>query len=549
MPMRRGLDLSLCTLSAVLIFMGFPTALAPENSFWPTLWVSHVPLLFLLRDKAPAQAFRWGLLCGVLTNAGGYYWLAEMLERFGHLPSPVAYLGLALHSLHVGLMWGFWAFLINRVTNTTRVPLEWIAPAAMVAIELAWPRIFPAYMGNSQYLFAPVMQVVDLVGIYGVTFLLYHVNAVLFLWLRARIEGRKTPVRALGVAAFLVTLALGYGLVRIDQVDALVAAATKLRVGLVEGDVGIFESEPLDKRRDHLRIQQRLTADLESRGAELVLWSESAYRMSYDGEPGLPQSITRLPPAQTPLVSTHREDQFQRTPQADIYAPIRGFKVPTLIGATSARPREVPRYEGDTPDAYFNSAFLLDGDGQVHGRYDKNYLLIGGEYIPLSEYFPWIFKLIPSAGDLTPGKSLKTIDADLWGKGLVRLGVLICYEGILPAFARGLSSERPHFLVNMTNDDWFGDTAERHLHFALAVPRAIEHRLAFARVTLTGVSAFVDPVGRIVSQTPVTGEDTLMWDVPLLQSQTVYQRFGDAFALLCLGLTLAAYFWGRVRRA
>jgi apolipoprotein N-acyltransferase len=219
-----------------------------------------------------------------------------------------------------------------------------------------------------------------------------------------------------------------------------------------------------------------------------------------------------------------------------------------LLGATTSAPRAAPRFEGDVSDAYFNSAVLLDGDGTIHGRYDKNYLLIGGEYIPFSEYFPWIYKLIPAAGDLEPGRSLDPVVADLWGQGPVRIGVLVCYEGILPGFARGLAAGEPHVIVNMTNDDWFGRTAERYLHFALTIPRAIEHRRAFARPTLTGVSAFVDPAGRIVSQTPVTGEDTLLEDVPLLTLPSLYPRIGDVFAWLCTVVLGAAYAFGRWRR-
>ena len=110
------------------------------------------------------------------------------------------------------------------------------------------------------------------------------------------------------------------------------------------------------------------------------------------------------------------------------------------------------------------------------------------------------------------------------------------------------TGQRPHLLVNITNDDWFGKTAERYLHFALTVPRAIEHRVAFVRGTLTGVSAFVDPVGRIEAQTSPSDPETLVRAVPLLQSVTVYQLIGDAFAWLCLVLTLGFYVQGRWRR-
>ena len=542
--MRRAWDLTLCALAAVMTFIAFPTALAPEWTFWPLLWVSHVPLLWLLRDKDPKQAFRWGLACGTLINAGGYYWIAEMLERFGHLPTPVAALGLALHSVYVGLMWGAWAWVNNRLANTTSLPVQWVAPLSMVTVELLTPRIFPAYMGNSQYLFTPIMQIVDVTGIYGVTFLLYRVNAVFFLWCRSLVEGRPQPRAATWSTAAMLAGALVYGFIRIAQIDAQAEAAPKLEVGLVEGDVGIFESETPDRARDHLLVQQRLSKALEDDGAQLIIWSESAYRM-----PEVPRhGAAQVGPSNVPLVADWREDKAKRTSYDDRMAPQRGFSTPLLYGSTSRAERPAPRFEGDTPDAYFNSVFLLDDGGRVQGRYDKNYLLIGGEYIPFSEYFPWIFKMIPAAGDMAAGTTLKALEADLWGLGPVRIGVLVCYEGILPGFARGLAAERPHFIVNGTNDDWFGLTAERWLHFALTIPRAIEHRVPLLRPTLTGVSAVVDPTGRIVQHTAPTGVETLRAAVPLMQSQTVYQQVGDAFAWTCVALTFGALAFGRLRR-
>ena len=542
--MRRAWDLTLCALAAVMTFIAFPTALAPEWTFWPLLWVSHVPLLWLLRDKDPKQAFRWGLACGTLINAGGYYWIAEMLERFGHLPTPVAALGLALHSVYVGLMWGAWAWVNNRLANTTSLPVQWVAPLSMVTVELLTPRIFPAYMGNSQYLFTPMMQIVDVTGIYGVTFLLYRVNAVFFLWCRSLVEGRPQPRAATWSTAAMLAGALVYGFIRIAQIDAQAEAAPKLEVGLVEGDVGIFESETPDRARDHLLVQQRLSKALEDDGAQLIIWSESAYRM-----PEVPRhGAAQIGPSSVPLVADWREDKAKRTSYDDRMAPQRGFSTPLLYGSTSRAERPAPRFEGDTPDAYFNSVFLLDDVGRVQGRYDKNYLLIGGEYIPFSEYFPWIFKMIPAAGDMAAGTTLKALEADLWGLGPVRIGVLVCYEGILPGFARGLAAERPHFIVNGTNDDWFGLTAERWLHFALTIPRAIEHRVPLLRPTLTGVSAVVDPTGRIVQHTAPTGVETLRAAVPLMQSQTVYQQVGDAFAWTCVALTFGALAFGRLRR-
>ena len=541
--MRRFLDIVLCVLAGTLTFMAHPTALAPEYTFWPLIWISHVPLLWLLRDKAPRSAFWWGTLCGIIINGGGYYWLTELLMTFGHLPWPVAFAGFLAHSIYQGLIWGLWAWFINRIGNTTSVPVQWSAPVVMVGLEFAVPRLFPAYMGNSQFPFLPVMQIVDVLGIGAVTFLIYRVNATLYLWLRAVVEGRQRPMRATVATAVMLAATLIYGGVRIGQYDARVAEAPTLKVGLVEGDIGIFERETEEKRINHLLIQQHLSAELEARGAELLVWPESAYRRTW-----LPRGVKQIPPAVTPLVSDYLADVRRHTPRAERDAPIRGFQTPLIFGGTSIEPRKEPRFEGDANWRGFNTAWLLDADGKVWGTYDKVYLLLFGEYIPFSQFFPWIYKLIPSAGDLEAGDEIEVFEADLWNRGPIRIGVMICYEGILAGFTRGLADRRPHFIVNLTNDDWFGQTPERYLHLALTIPRAIENRVPFVRVTNTGVSAFIDPVGRIVKMTRPTGPETLLWDVPLLQSITVYQATGDIFFIACLLATLGLYGWGRWRR-
>ena len=547
--LSRAGDLALCVLAGVLTFLAFPTAWAPELNLFFLIWVAHVPLMWVLRDKPPKQAFWYGLFAGTVTFGGGYYWIGEMLVTFGGLHWSIAGLGVVLHSVQLGLMWALWAWMVNRIVNTTRVGIEWAAPLAMVAVELAMPRIFPAYMGNSQYPFPAVMQISDLFGVPAVTFLIYRVNATLYLWLRARVEGRDRPKRIAWVTAAMVGATLVYGAGRIVQFDARAEAAPKLKVGIVESDIGILMTEPPIKRVNQLLIHQGLSAKLAAEGAELIVWPESSYRVRRPfGDYYLPRTAKRFPPSKAPLVSDFRQDRG--TSLADRHAPIRGFDVPLMFGSTTARPRTTPRWEGDFPISPYNTAWLLDRDGTVAGAYDKVYLLLFGEYVPFIEHFPWLYRKIPTLGNLEPGASLDVVEGDLWKDkgGPIRFGILICYEGILPGFARGLADQRPQILVNMTNDAWFGDTAERWLHFVLTVPRAIEFRAPLVRSTLDGVSAFVDPVGRIVSTTRVGEPETLLWDAPVMGAVTVYQLIGDVFAYACLLLTLCLYGYGRWRR-
>ena len=526
-----------------MTFMAFPNAWSPELNLWWMMWVSHVPITLWLLDEragpalgAPGAArwgFWWGYLCGFIINTGGYYWISELAETFGHLPPAVSNVVLLLHSALVGLIWGAWGALLRAAGG--RVEVAWLSPVAMVAAEHFMPRIFPAYMGDCQQPFLPIMQVADLFGVSAVTFLLYRVNAELALLWRAWRAGGAWRGRAasLRVTGAMFTLALLYGLVRIPMVDAEVAAAPKLRVGVVEPNIGIFEAEPTDRRRDHLLVLQRLSQRAVEQGAELVIWSESAYRMG-----GLPGGVTRVPPSSAPLVESWREDEQRRTPRADRVAPQRGFRAPLLMGAGAVEVDPQTKEQ-----RYYNSAWLLSAEGEVLGRYDKIVRLVFGEYIPLGDVFPIFYKWLPSAARVERGDGVRALTLPLAEGAEARLGVLICYEGILPGFARDVFDLNPDVLINLTNDAWFGLSAERYLHFALALPRAIESRRAFVRATLNGVSAVVDPVGRVVEWTRPTGEEVIVRDVPLMRPWTLYQVIGDLFAWVC-ALVALRWWWG-----
>ena len=180
----------------------------------------------------------------------------------------------------------------------------------------------------------------------------------------------------------------------------------------------------------------------------------------------------------------------------------------------------------------FNSAYLLDEDGRLLGRYDKIVLLAFGEYVPFVEYFPQFYEWVPAAGALEPGTEVKPMTLTR-ATGNVEIGPLICYEGILPGFVRDVMTHNPSLLVNITNDDWFGRTAERYLHLALVIPRSIEQRRSMVRSTLTGVSAFVDPAGRLIMPTKMVDPEVVDWKAPLLSKTTIYQLGGHHFSTVC----------------
>ncbi|MEI6610341.1 MAG: apolipoprotein N-acyltransferase, partial [Deltaproteobacteria bacterium] len=187
---------------------------------------------------------------------------------------------------------------------------------------------------------------------------------------------------------------------------------------------------------------------------------------------------------------------------------------------------------------FYNSAYLLSSDGEVKGRYDKVHLVPYGEYVPLRNVFPFIRRLTAGIGDFSSGGGyfpLSTADR--------KIGVLICYEGILPFAARMYKNESADILVNITNDAWFGSTSAPYQHLSMTIFRAVETRLYLVRAANTGISAIVDPRGQILASTNIFQRDSLKGNVKLLKIPTFYAKYGDLLVGVSFILCILCLLW------
>ena len=211
--------------------------------------------------------------------------------------------------------------------------------------------------------------------------------------------------------------------------------------------------------------------------------------------------------------------------------------IPTIFGAV------LYRIDPDRP-RYFNTALASDINGDIKGRYDKQFLLAFGEYLPLGDTFPILYKWSPHSGGFSAGTSLEPVPIEIQGT-THKVSVLICYEDILPGFTNGVVAHAdPELLLNMTNDAWFGDTNEPWQHLALSKLRAVEHHRYLVRSTNSGVSAVIDPNGGVVEGTlshpfeTETHDATIHW----LHGWTVYEIVGDVpWYLVSLAIVVAAF--------
>jgi apolipoprotein N-acyltransferase len=182
---------------------------------------------------------------------------------------------------------------------------------------------------------------------------------------------------------------------------------------------------------------------------------------------------------------------------------------------------------------YYNSAFLVDAAGNVNGRYDKAHLVPFGEYVPMKKWLPFVNKMVEGVGDFDTGENGRTIK---WQKSSI--GILICYEIIFPTLSRAMVQNNASLLVNITNDAWYGRSSAPYQHFSMSVFRAVENRRSIIRAANTGISGFIDPSGSVIETTQIFKDAVITQKVPMLQVETLYSRFGDVFAMTCLGLSV-----------
>ena len=187
-----------------------------------------------------------------------------------------------------------------------------------------------------------------------------------------------------------------------------------------------------------------------------------------------------------------------------------------------------PQTDGSELVRHYNGAILLGPDGRIAASHAKQHLVPFGEYVPLRPYLPFLEPLVVSIGDFAAGTSDEPL-----ALGPMRLGMLICYESIFPEIARQSVTRGANLLVNLTNDAWYGRSSAPHQSMAMAVFRAVENKRALVRATNTGISGFVDPVGRIVERTGLFVEAALVSRMPLLDGQTVFNRQGHLFGPAC----------------
>lgn len=468
-------------LSALLVALSFSSFNA-----WMLAWFGFIPLFFVLNNQNKAKAFLAGFSWGFVFWSFTIYWLV-------HVTLPGTVILIIYLSVYSGIFAAFFSLISQRCVAGRLL----FIPSLWVCLEYLRSYLFTGFpwavLAHSQYSNLPLIQITDLSGSWGVSFLIILVNYSLYL---ALTRARKQAFFGLIIPAVIVLCCLFYGYIRLGQADGLMRQATeKAKICVIQADI------PQELKWDEYaagfitQSYQDLTQEASLEAPELIIWPEAA-------APGLFGKDRKL---------------FE-----DIFALPKGAKSNLLLGAVS-------RIEGE----YFNSALFVGQDGRLKGVYHKLHLVPFGEYVPLKNLFPFLEGIAP-IGDISPGKEYTIFEKP------AKFGVLICFEDLFPELSREFIKRGALFLVNITNDAWYKQSSASYQHLAASVFRAVENKVYLVRAANTGISAFISPAGRIVSSVSKKGKLIFVRgfkteDIYFVAgTATFYNRYGDYFVYLCL---------------
>lgn len=483
LPLKVAYPLSF--VSGLIYWLAFPGV-----DIWPLSFVALVPLFVSLEGQRPKHGFWLGWTAGFGMTISGFYWLSYTLQVFSGFPLPLCWLFQGILCAYQAGRIGMFGWLATRgaLRGWGRGLTLCLAFAAS---EQAFPLLFKWFYGATVHQVPVLLQFAELGGPIAVSLVLVAANYALTELVLSRLQKRAVHKPALLGFAVPVVAAI-YGLIRIPMVDSAAAASEKVEVGLVQANMSLMgkrknKREGLDR---HLRLTRQLTEAKPP--LDLVVWSE------------------------TSVMSAVQEDEADRQLRRQFTTTLG---VPALFGSVLVRPVQDAREY-----VLFNSALLTDKAGSIVGRFDKQILLAFGEYLPFGETFPVLYEWSPHTGRFQAGTSFKPLKL-----GDHEIATVICYEDLLPSFVNRVMSEgEPELLANLTNDAWFGDSEEPWQHLALAKFRAVEHRKFFVRSTNSGVSAFMDPVGRVISNTKTFEEEAQRASLRWMKGKTLYTLWGDA---------------------
>ncbi|MHC1726916.1 MAG: apolipoprotein N-acyltransferase [Syntrophobacteraceae bacterium] len=500
----------LSIISGLLLTAGFPK---PEMFYFS--WIALVPLLYSIWGKTGKQALLLGYICGVVHFVTCWFWIRHAIYQYGGFSFITALLILLLLCCMMAVYFAVFALIAQKFE---KMPLLYVFALPFVWVSIEWARAhfpfsgFPwSNLGYSQTPLNRLIQVADITGVYGISWLVLLGNTVIAGFVRKYFR-RVGPT----VLAACIIAVLFYGFWRPENIRAVQNQTVPLNIGVIQGNIAQNEKwEPAFHAQTISRYELFSKEALKDNPQpDLLFWPESAMPFFYGIDENLSQEVNRI---------------------------VKETGKPQLFGSLG-----VTLVEGKA--RLLNRAYLLDEHAELKGAYAKQHLVPFGEYVPLSNILFFVSQ-IAYGGELgfVPGRDSGPL---LYNDR--PLGVLICYEVIFPEISRQTVRKGAQVLMNMTNDAWYGDTGGPYQHLEMSRWRAIEFRVPLVRAANTGVSAVFDATGQECGRLPLNTGGFLTCSVHPMPYLTFYARYGDLFAwfsVFAAGCAIAYRFiYSRSRR-
>lgn len=471
--------------------------------WWALVWVCLTPLIVALyREESSWRAFGLGLSTGLVFFTGTCHWIGNVLQAYGGMSGLGASLLFLLLACHLSSFYGLFAWSLARLSSRWGLRALLMTPALWVSTEYLRAHVLTGFpwclLGYGLVDAERLSQVATVTGVYGLSLLAVLMSGALAGVL---IEPSKRTLVWLG------SLALGLaGLSEVLGFTRSELTRPQQSVRLVQANISLDQAWDASSKQAMLDELDRLSRaetpklEMDADSCRLILWPETPAPFYFNND----REFRR------------RAEHLARSTASYFLFGFVDFR------AAHGRGERNP----------YNSVALLSPAAQTVSQYDKVHLVPFGEYVPYASLFFFVDKISTEAGNFSPGER---IVVSPMGKG--SLGTFICYEAVVPDLIRKFARDGAQVFVNVTNDAWFGESAAPFQHLMMARMRAVENCRYLLRAANNGISAVVDPFGRVVSRIQRNQRTALESSFEFRKELTLYSRYGDWLAWLCLALS------------
>ncbi len=508
----------LSILSGILLILIFP-----EFNLEFIAWVALIPLFIAInKSKGFRESFFYGFISGLLFYAGILYWIVYTVHVFGNLPYYISIFALLLLSsylaLYIGFFAGFTKIMINPAIKNTKINKYFVSlsfilvPSCWVFFEYLKSTLLTGFpwenLGFSQYLNIPFIQISNIIGVFGLSFIIVLINFVIFHFIFYKNIAKKQAAVEFLFSLSVILLVVAYGYFNIYSVKKSLSGRKSYRVAAIQGNIGMFQKWRITKKRT-TRIYLNLTKKAMRYKPYLVLWPETS----------LPYIISYYPAYWNKVMNFAERN-----------------KIDLVFGAIGARFYNYKEH-------YYNRDYMFTRTGQ-YSYYDKHHLVPFGEYIPLRHQLPFLAHILKGAGigNFTPGKKFRILKG-----GKIKVGSMICYEAYFDSLVRHFSKDGANLYISITDDTWYGKTAAPYQDMSMTVFSAVENDRYVARAGNSGISGIISPTGSIIAETGIFKRTFLIGNIKLINHKTFFAVYGNIFAhiiiyIFIISILLYIYF-------